>query len=63
MIRLGSGNLRVWRRGLVTPNNAGFVRVEPDPDGGHELTFRIMAWDPKRRVLEEALTDRSAPGA
>jgi PhoD-like phosphatase len=63
MIRLGSDNLRAWRRGLVTPNNAGFVRVDPDPAGGHELTFRIMAWDPKRRVLEEALTDRSVPAA
>ncbi len=61
MIRLGSDGLRVWRRGLVTPNNAGIVRVEPDSEGGHRLTFRILAWDPKRRILEEALSDVSTP--
>jgi hypothetical protein len=63
MIRLGEGGLRVWRRGIVTPNNAGLVDVTPDPDGGHQLTLRLLAWDAKRGRVFEALTDRSDPTA
>jgi hypothetical protein len=35
------------------------VEVEPQPGGGHTLTFRAFAWDARRNALREALTDRS----
>ncbi len=61
-VRLGEPSLRVWRRGLVPTNNVGLVEVQPDPDGGHAVTFRAMAYDRKGGRLREALTDRSSPG-
>jgi phosphodiesterase/alkaline phosphatase D-like protein len=61
LVRLGEPTLRVRRVGLVPTNNVGFVEVEPQPGGGHALTFRAFAWDGRRGTLREALTDRSMP--
>ena len=61
LVRLGEDSLRVWRRGLVTTNNIGLVDVAPDPDGGHRLTFRSLAYDERRDVLREALVDVARP--
>jgi alkaline phosphatase D len=61
LVRLGEPSLRVWRRGLVTTNNVGLVELQPDPDGGHVVTFRAFAHDPGAGTLTEALSDRSAP--
>ena len=59
---LGEPSLRVWRRGLVPTNNVGLVEVQPEPGGGHVVTFRVLAWDRKRGRLEERLKDRATPG-
>jgi phosphodiesterase/alkaline phosphatase D-like protein len=61
LVRLGEPSLRVRRVGLVPTNNVGLVEVDPDPNGGHRLTFRVFAWRTRTASLEEALTDRSAP--
>lgn len=61
LVRLGEPSLRVWRHGLVTSNNIGLVEVDPDPDGGHRLTFRVFGWDRRRRALRERLTDHGVP--
>ena len=61
-VRAGERSLRVWPRGLVTHNNVGLVEVEPHPDGGHALTFRVFGYDQKRDRLTEELTDQSSPG-
>jgi phosphodiesterase/alkaline phosphatase D-like protein len=59
LVRLGEPSLRIRRVGLVATNNVGLVEVEPQPGGGHTLTFRAFAWDARRNALREALTDRS----
>jgi alkaline phosphatase D len=61
LVRFGERSLRVWGHGLVPTNNIGFVDVEPNPAGGHDLTFRAFAYDRKRDQLREALTIHSVP--
>jgi alkaline phosphatase D len=61
LVRFGERSVRVWRRGLVPTNNIGLVEVQPNPGGGHDLAFRVFAYDRKHDRLQEALTDRSTP--
>jgi hypothetical protein len=42
---------RFDRRFLLPRNNAGLVRLVPRAAGGHEITFDVRAWDPRRRTL------------
>jgi hypothetical protein len=61
LVRFGERDVRVWRQGLVPTNNIGFVAIEPNPEGGHDLEFRVLAYDRKHDQLREALTVRSTP--
>lgn len=58
LVRLGESELRVYPRGLVPVNNAALVDVAPRPGGGHDVTLRIHAYDPKKDRLGEALVRR-----
>ncbi len=62
-VRLGERELRVWRRGLATGNNAGVVDVVPADGGGHQLTFTVYQYDPRRDRLRPAFVDRADPRA
>jgi phosphodiesterase/alkaline phosphatase D-like protein len=62
-VRLGERELRVWRRGLATGNNAGVVDVVPAEGGGHHLTFTVFQYDARRDRLREAFIDRADPRA
>ena len=62
LVRLGESELRVWRRGLATGNNVGFVEVRPVDGGGHDLLFTVFQHDQRRDRLRAAFSDRSAPG-
>jgi hypothetical protein len=61
LVRLGERELRVWRRGLATGNNVGFVEVRPIDGGGHDLRFTVFQHDQRRDRLRAAFSDRSAP--
>ncbi len=63
MVRFGEHDLRVWRRGLATGNNVGFVEVVPAADGGHDLTFSVHEYDRDDDRLQVAFQDRSSPSA
>jgi hypothetical protein len=44
-----------FRRHLLSfPNNYGFVRVVPLPDGGHRVGFSVRSWHPRERRLKTA---------
>lgn len=58
LVRLGEPELRVHPRGLVPINNAALVDVAPRQGGGHDVTLRIHAYDPKKDRLDEALVRR-----
>lgn len=61
LVRLGEHELRVWRRGLATGNNVGFVEVRPAEGGGHDLVFTVFQHDQRRDGLRAAFSDRSTP--
>jgi phosphodiesterase/alkaline phosphatase D-like protein len=46
---------------VSTTNNFGIVRVEPHPDGGHQVQFTVRAWQPRTRRLRTAGVLVSAP--
>jgi hypothetical protein len=50
------------RRFLLPRNNAGIIRLEPRPDGGHHIRFTVRAWDPRRHQLFTAKTVSASPG-
>jgi phosphodiesterase/alkaline phosphatase D-like protein len=61
-VRLGEGELRVWRRGLATSNNVGVVDVVPADGGGHTVRLTVHQYDARRDRLTPALVDVAKPG-
>ncbi|MBA3234992.1 MAG: hypothetical protein H0T59_03225, partial [Chloroflexi bacterium] len=61
LVRFGEGDLRVWRHGLATGNNVGFVDVRQRPEGGHTLTLTVHEYESDRDRLTPAFTDRATP--
>ena len=62
LVRWGEHDVRVWKRGLATGNNFGLVEVAPAEGGGHDLTFTVYQYDPRRDRIRAAFADRSGPG-
>lgn len=52
-----------FERDFLEPrNNAGVVRLERLPEGGHRVTFTVRAWEPDQRRLVDARTVVTMPG-